>query len=35
MMYDFGTGVEELAFAAESFGYRGSYAFHDASLADL
>ena len=35
MMYDFGTGVEELAYAAQSFGYRGSYAFHDASLADL
>jgi predicted double-glycine peptidase len=35
MMYDFGTGVEELAYAAQSFGYRGSYAFHNASLADL
>ena len=32
MMYDFGTGVEELAYAAQSFGYRGSYAFHGASL---
>ena len=35
MMYDFGTGVEELAYAAQSFGYRGSYAFHGASLEDL
>src|SRR3990172_7507555 len=32
MMYDFGTGVEELAYAAQSFGYKGSYAFHDATL---
>jgi predicted double-glycine peptidase len=35
MMYDFGTGVEELAYAAQSFGYRGSYAFHGATLEDL
>ncbi len=35
MMYDFGTGVEELAYAAQSFGYHGSYAFHGASLEDL
>jgi len=35
MMYDFGTGVEELAYAAQSFGYRGSYSFHDGTLADL
>ena len=35
MMYDFGTGVEELAYAAQSFGYKGSHAFHDASLDDL
>jgi len=35
MMYDYGTGVEELAYAAQSFGYRGSYAFHGASLEGL
>src|SRR3990170_2427597 len=35
MMYDFGTGVEELAYAAQSFGYKGSYSFHDGTLADL
>ena len=35
MMYDFGTGVDELAYAAQSFGYKGSYAFHGASIADL
>ena len=32
MMYDFGTGVEELAYAAQSYGYKGSFAFHGASL---
>ncbi|HSB88883.1 MAG TPA: C39 family peptidase, partial [Anaerolineales bacterium] len=34
MMYDFGTGVEELAFAAQSFGYRGASPFYggDVSL---
>jgi len=35
MMYDFGTGVEELAYAAQSFGYKGSFAFHGASLDQL
>jgi len=34
-MYEFGTGVEELAYAAQAFGYRGSLAFHDWSLAEL
>jgi hypothetical protein len=32
MMYDFGTGVEELAYAAQSFAYKGSFAFHGASF---
>ena len=35
MMNAFGTGVEELAYAAQTFGYRGSLAFHDWDLADL
>jgi predicted double-glycine peptidase len=35
MMYDFGTGVEELAFAARSFGYKGSFAFHGTSFEQL
>ena len=35
MMYDYGTGVEELAYAAQSFGDKGSFAFHDASLDQL
>ncbi len=35
MMYDFGTGVEELAYAAQSFGYTGSFAFHGASFEQL
>src|SRR3990172_8154497 len=35
MMYDFGTGVEELAYAAQSYGYKGSFAFHGASLDQL
>jgi predicted double-glycine peptidase len=34
-LYDFGTGVEELALAARSFGYAGSLAFHGWSLAQL
>jgi len=32
MMYDFGTGVEELAHAAQNFGYAGSLPFHGLSL---
>jgi hypothetical protein len=32
MMYDFGTGVEELAHAAQNFGYAGSLPFHGWSL---
>jgi len=35
MMYDFGTGLEELAYAAQSYGYKGSFAFHSASLDQL
>jgi hypothetical protein len=35
MLYDFGTGVEELAYAAQSFGYAGSLPFHGASFVDL
>jgi len=35
MMYDFGTGVEELALAAQAFGYRGSSPFHGWGLNDL
>jgi hypothetical protein len=35
MMYDFGTGVEELAYAAHSFGYTGSFAFHGATFEQL
>ena len=35
MMYEFGTGVEELAYAAMAFGYGGSHAFHGAALGDL
>ncbi len=35
MMYDFGTGVEELAYAAQSLGYKGSVPFHDWTLEDL
>ncbi|NIS83423.1 MAG: SH3 domain-containing protein [Anaerolineales bacterium] len=35
MMYEFGTGVEELAFAAQSFGYKGSQSFHGATLESL
>jgi hypothetical protein len=35
MMYDFGTGVEELAFAAQSFGYKGAVPFHGGDLSTL
>ena len=35
MMYDFGTGVEELAHAAQNFGYAGSLPFHSWSLDQL
>jgi hypothetical protein len=35
MTYDFGTGVEELAHVAQSFGYAGSLPFHNANLDDL
>jgi hypothetical protein len=35
MMYDFGTGVEELAFAAQSFGYKGALPFHGGDLSTL
>ena len=35
MMYDFGTGVEELAHAAQNFGYAGSLPFHGWSLDQL
>gem|GEM_PF-2873114 len=35
MLYGFGTGVEELAYAAQSFGYEGSFAFHDWTLENL
>ena len=35
MLYDFGTGVEELAFAAQSFGYADSLPFHGGSVALL
>ncbi len=35
MMYDFGTGVEELAYAAQNFGYKGTIPFHNWDLSDL
>jgi len=35
MMYDFGTGVEELAHAAQNFGYAGSLPFHGWSLENI
>lgn len=35
MMYDIGTDVQELACAAQSKSYHGSYAFHGATLDDL
>ena len=34
-MYDWGTGVEELAYAARYFGFQGSYAFHNWNLEQL
>jgi hypothetical protein len=34
-LYEFGTGVEELAYAAQSFGYEGSVAFHNWDLQNL
>jgi len=34
-LYDFGTGVEELALAAQEFGYIGSVSFHNWTLDDL
>ncbi|MDF1501167.1 MAG: papain-like cysteine protease family protein [Anaerolineales bacterium] len=34
-LYDFGTGAEELAMAAQSLGYAGSVAFHGWTLEDL
>jgi len=35
MLYEFGTGVEELALAAQAHGYGGSLPVHDATLDDL
>jgi len=35
MFYHWGTGVEELAYLARQYGYAGSYAFHDWTLAKL
>ena len=35
MLYEFGTGVEELAFTAQSFGYRDSLPFHGGTLSLL
>jgi hypothetical protein len=35
MMHDFGTGVEELAYTAQQYGYKGTVPFHDWSLNDL
>ncbi len=35
VMYEFGTGVEELAYAAQSLGYEGSLPFHDWTLDDV
>ena len=35
MLYDFGTGVEELAHAAQNFGYAGSVSFHNWTVDDL
>ncbi|MGD2162622.1 MAG: papain-like cysteine protease family protein [Anaerolineales bacterium] len=34
-LYEFGTGVEELAYTAQSFGYEGSVAFHNWTLENL
>jgi len=35
MLYEYGTGVEELALAAQAHGYAGSLPFHGATLDDL
>jgi len=35
MMYEWGTGVEELAYGARHYGFPGSYAFHDWTLEQL
>lgn len=35
LLYEWGTGVEELAFTARAFGYSGSYAFHNWTLKQL
>ncbi len=35
MLYEYGTGVEELALAAQAHGYTGSLPVHDATLDDL
>lgn len=35
LMYEWGTGVEELAYGARHFGFPGSYAFHDWTLEQL
>ncbi len=35
LLYEWGTGVEELAYTAREFGYAGSYAFHDWTLKQL
>jgi len=35
MMYEWGTGVEELAYMARHYGFPGSYAFHDWTLEQL
>jgi len=35
LLYEWGTGVEELAYSAREFGYAGSYAFHGWTLQQL
>jgi predicted double-glycine peptidase len=35
LLYEWGTGVEELAYTARAFGYAGSYAFHNWTLKQL
>jgi len=35
LLYEWGTGVEELAYSAREFGYAGSYAFHGWTLHQL
>ncbi len=35
LLYEWGTGVEELAYTAREFGYAGSYAFHNWTLKQL